>query len=56
MFGETAHPAKFKNVVEDAIGTEVEIPERLAAFMKGTKQSVEMTKDFDSFKAFLMKQ
>lgn len=56
VFGETAHPAKFKNVVEDAIGTEVQIPERLAAFMKGTKQSVEMTKDFDSFKAFLMKQ
>ena len=56
VFGETAHPAKFKNVVEDAIGAEVQIPERLAAFMKGTKQSVEMTKDFDSFKAFLMKQ
>ena len=56
VFGETAHPAKFKNVVEDAIGTEVQIPERLAAFMKGTKQSVEMTKDFDSFKNFLMEQ
>ena len=56
VFGETAHPAKFKNVVEDAINAEVQIPERLAAFMKGTKQSVEMTKDFDSFKAFLMKQ
>ena len=56
VFGETAHPAKFKNVVEDAIGTEVQIPERLAAFMKGTKQSVEMTKDFDSFKKFLMEQ
>ena len=56
VFGETAHPAKFKNVVEDAIGTEVQIPERLAAFMKGTKQSVEMSKDFDSFKKFLMEQ
>ena len=56
VFGETAHPAKFKSVVEDAIGAEVQIPERLAAFMKGTKQSVEMTKDFDSFKTFLMKQ
>ena len=56
VFGETAHPAKFKNVVEDAIGAEVQIPERLAAFMKGTKQSVEMSKEFDDFKAFLMKQ
>ena len=49
-------PAKFKNVVEDAIGAEVQIPARLAAFMKGTKQSVEMSKEFDDFKAFLMKQ
>ena len=56
VFCETAHPAKFNTVVENAIGAEVEIPERLAAFMKGTKQSVEMGKDFESFKAFLMKQ
>ena len=54
VFCETAHPAKFKETVEAAIGAEVEIPERLAAFMKGEKQSVEMSKDFDSFKAYLM--
>lgn len=54
VFCETAHPAKFKETVEATIGAEVEIPERLAAFMKGTKQSVEMSKDFDSFKAYLM--
>ena len=54
VFCETAHPAKFKETVESAIGAEVEIPERLAAFMKGEKQSVEMSKDFDSFKAYLM--
>ena len=54
VFCETAHPAKFKETVESAIGAEVKIPERLAAFMKGEKQSVEMSKDFDSFKAYLM--
>ncbi len=56
VFCETAHPAKFKDTVEPVIGAEVQIPERLAAFMKGTKQSVEMGKDFASFKAFLLKQ
>ena len=54
VFCETAHPAKFKETVESAIGADVVIPERLAAFMKGTKQSVEMSKDFASFKEYLM--
>ena len=54
VFLETAHPAKFKETVESAIGAEVEIPERLAAFMRGEKKSVEMNADFDSFKTFLM--
>ncbi len=56
VFCETAHPAKFKDTVEAAIGGEVEIPARLAAFMKGKKQSVEMSKAFADFKAFLLKQ
>ena len=56
VFCETAHPAKFKDTVEAVIGAEVEIPARLAAFMKGEKQSVEMSKDFESFKAYLLKQ
>lgn len=54
VFLETAHPAKFKETVENAIGAEVEIPERLAAFMRGEKQSVEMSADFDAFKQYLM--
>ena len=56
MFCETAHPAKFKEKVDDILSIDVEIPERLAAFMKGQKQSVPMTKDFADFKAYLMKQ
>lgn len=56
VFCETAHPAKFKEKVDDILNTDIEIPQRLQEFMKGTKQSVEMTKEFADFKAFLMKQ
>ena len=56
IFCETAHPAKFKEKVDEILGIDVEIPDRLAAFMKGEKQSVPMTKEFSDFKAFLMKQ
>ena len=54
VFCETAHPAKFKETVDRIIGGDVAIPERLAAFMRGQKQSVEMSKDFEDFKRFLM--
>ena len=54
FFCETAHPAKFKDTVERIIESPVAIPDRLAAFMKGKKQSVSLSKDFDSFKRFLL--
>lgn len=54
VFCETAHPAKFKETVEKAINAETDIPTRLAEFMKGTKESVNMTNCFSDFKAFLM--
>ena len=54
VFCETAHPAKFKEKVDDILGIDVEIPDRLAAFMKGEKQSVPMTKAFADFKTYLM--
>ena len=56
VFCETAHPAKFKEKVDDILGIDVEIPERLAAFMRGQKQSVPMSKDFADFKNYLMHQ
>ena len=56
VFLETAHPAKFLQTVEGIIGKEMRIPEKLQAFMRGTKQSVPMSKDFASFKAYLMKR
>ena len=54
VFLETAHPAKFLQTVEDIIGTEVKIPEKLQAFMRGTKQSIQLGKDFASFKGYLL--
>jgi len=56
IFCETAHPAKFKEKVDQILGTDIDIPERLQAFMKGQKQSIAMSKDFADFKAYLMKQ
>ena len=53
VFCETAHPAKFKDTVEKVIGGPVEIPERLAEFMKGEKQSVNLSKEFEDFKNYL---
>ena len=54
FFCETAHPAKFKDTVERIIGAPVAIPDRLAAFMKGTKQAVALPREFCSFKEFLL--
>ena len=56
VFCETAHPAKFKEKVDDILGIDIEIPARLRAFMEGEKQSVELSKDFADFKAYLMNQ
>ena len=56
IFCETAHPAKFKEKVDDILGIDVAIPERLQAFMKGEKQSIPMTKEFEDFKQYLLKQ
>ena len=54
FFCETAHPAKFKDTVERIIGEPVEIPKKLGAFMRGTKQSVSLPKDFVAFKQYLL--
>ncbi len=55
VFLETAHPAKFLDTVEEIIEQEVEIPQKLQEFMKGEKKSIELSKDFETFKEFLLK-
>lgn len=54
LFLETAHPAKFKSTVDKILGADIEIPAKLQAFMKGTKQSIPLSKEFTEFKKFLM--
>lgn len=56
IFLETAHPAKFKDTVEHIIGQPVDIPDKLRAFMQGTRRSVPMSKDFSAFKDYLLRQ
>ena len=53
FFCETAHPAKFKDTVERIIGAPVAVPDRLAAFLEGTKRSVPLPKDYAAFRAYL---
>jgi threonine synthase len=50
----TAHPAKFREVVEEALNITVEIPERLQQTLEKEKQSILLSSDFKDFKAFLL--
>lgn len=55
VFLETAHPAKFTETVENVLGKgTVALPEKLQAFMKGEKQSIPLSPDFDDFKQYLL--
>ena len=53
LFCETAHPAKFKDTVESIIDREVVIPDKLKAFMTGTKKSVPLSNNYEEFKRYL---
>jgi threonine synthase len=53
IFLETAHPAKFKEVVEDILLTEIKLPQRLEEFMSGTKRSIKISTQFQEFKSLL---
>lgn len=55
VFLETAHPAKFTETVEGVLGRgTVELPEKLRAFMKGRKLSVELSSEYNEFRAYLL--
>jgi threonine synthase len=50
----TAHPAKFADVVQRAIGTAPPLPDRLAAYLKRPKLSLPMSSRYADFKQFLL--
>ncbi|TFH21928.1 MAG: threonine synthase [Bacteroidia bacterium] len=56
VFLETAHPAKFRESVEEVIGKELELPERLAAFVTKEKQSHPIRPDYTEFRKYLCNQ
>ena len=51
---ETAHPAKFVEVVEDVLGEKVDIPEKLAAFGRKEKMALALSPDFDAVKKAML--
>jgi threonine synthase len=54
IFLETAHPAKFIDVVNSSLSAKVvSLPDALKRFLKGEKKTVRMSSDFQSFKKFL---
>lgn len=54
IFLETAHPAKFKETVENSIKEEIEIPETLQKFISRQKQSVKLPATFSALKRHLL--
>ena len=54
IFLETAHPAKFRDTVERIIGAEISLPDKLRAFMQGTKQTVKIGADYEELRACLL--
>jgi threonine synthase len=53
VFLETAHPAKFKEVVEETLGKQIEVPATLQQFLTRKKQSRKMSSEFADLKKFL---
>jgi threonine synthase len=49
----TAHPAKFAEIVEKAVGSAPPLPDRLAAYLKRPKLSVPMSGEYQDLKKFL---
>lgn len=54
VFLETAHPGKFREVVEDTLGIAITLPASLEAFLANRKTSVPMKAAFGDFKVYLL--
>ncbi|MBS3806722.1 MAG: threonine synthase [Bacteroidales bacterium] len=53
VFLETAHPAKFPDVVEEAIGESIDIPIYLKEIQNKEKQALQMPADYKEFRQWL---
>ena len=54
VFLETAHPAKFLEVVQSTLDTQVPIPEKLKAFLERRKNVIACLSDYTQFKKTLI--
>lgn len=54
VFLETAHPAKFKEVVDEAVGTDIDIPEALRDALSKEKRAVGIEANYEELKNYLM--
>lgn len=54
VFLSTAHPAKFVEVVQQAIGSEVTIPARLQQAIDQPSLNITLNADFEGFKTYLL--
>ncbi|MBD3630336.1 threonine synthase [Cyclobacterium sp.] len=54
IFLETAHPGKFRNVVEETLSIRLDLPDRLQAFMEKDKKADKMENDYLEFKKYLL--
>ena len=53
VFLETAHPAKFLEVVEGTLCQKISIPEKLKKFIQQKKSTMVCSRDYNSFKTML---
>ncbi len=51
---ETAHPAKFKETVDNALGNNIEIPESLKESILKEKKSILLSSEYSDFKEYLL--
>ncbi|MEQ9438156.1 MAG: threonine synthase [Cyclobacteriaceae bacterium] len=52
----TAHPAKFKDTVEEAIGEKIPMPESLQAVLEQPKQAQSIPPEYEALKTYLMER
>jgi threonine synthase len=50
----TAHPVKFRNVIEPVINESIEIPENLKKTLQKNKKSIQLGAGYNEFKSFLL--
>ncbi|NBC65941.1 MAG: threonine synthase [Bacteroidetes bacterium] len=50
----TAHPVKFRDVIEPEINHQIDVPDRLKVWLEKKKKSTSIGSDFEGFKEFLI--